>query len=123
RLNRTVALKVLAPQLSHDPRFRDRFIRESRLVASIDHPHIIPIYEAGESDELLFIAMRYVEGSDLRRLIQTGGPLPVARATRLFGQIASALDAAHLSGLVHRDVKPANILVALGHPDDPRGDH
>jgi len=123
RLNRTVALKVLAPQLSHDPRFRDRFIRESRLVASIDHPHIIPIYEAGESGELLFIAMRYVEGSDLRRLLRSSGPLPVPRALRLFHQIASALDAAHLAGLVHRDVKPANILVAQGHPDDPHGDH
>jgi len=123
RLNRTVALKVLAPQLSHDPRFRDRFIRESRLVASIDHPHIIPIYEAGESGELLFIAMRYVEGSDLRRLLQSTGPLPVPRALRLFQQIASALDAAHHAGLVHRDVKPANILVAQGHPDDPYGDH
>ena len=123
RLNRAVALKVLAPQLSHDPRFRDRFIRESRLVASIDHPHIIPIYEAGESGELLFIAMRYVEGSDLRRLIQSSGPLPIARAMRLFTQIASALDFAHLNGLVHRDVKPANILVAQGHPDDPQGDH
>ncbi|MEV5409316.1 serine/threonine-protein kinase [Thermopolyspora sp. NPDC052614] len=123
RLNRAVALKVLAPQLSHDPRFRDRFIRESRLVASIDHPHIIPIYEAGESNELLFIAMRYVDGSDLRKLIQSGGPLPIARAGRLFTQIASALDAAHLNGLVHRDVKPANILVAEGPASDPEADH
>ncbi|MBO3745692.1 protein kinase [Streptosporangiaceae bacterium NEAU-GS5] len=111
RLGRAVALKVLAPQLSHDHRFRDRFVRESRLVASLDHPNIIPIYEAGERDDLLFIAMRYVEGSDMRRLVQATGPLPVARANRLFTQIASALDAAHDNGLVHRDVKPANILV------------
>ncbi|GAA0983464.1 hypothetical protein GCM10009555_055250 [Acrocarpospora macrocephala] len=111
RLGRAVALKILAPQLAHDARFRDRFVRESRLVASIDHPHIIPIYEASESEDLLFIAMRYVEGSDMRRLVQTHGPLPVARANRLFAQIASALDAAHANGLVHRDVKPANILV------------
>ncbi len=112
RLGRAVALKILAPQLAHDHRFRERFVRESRLVASIDHPNIIPIYEAGEKDELLFIAMRYVEGSDMRRLVQSAGPLPVARANRLFAQIASALDSAHANGLVHRDVKPANILVA-----------
>ncbi|WP_204283353.1 serine/threonine-protein kinase [Microbispora amethystogenes] len=111
RLGRAVALKVLAPQLAQDDRFRDRFVRESRLVASIDHPNIIPVYEAGERDELLFIAMRYVEGSDMRKLVQSEGPLPVGRANPLFAQIASALDAAHANGLVHRDVKPANILV------------
>ncbi|WP_248959555.1 serine/threonine-protein kinase [Sphaerisporangium perillae] len=119
RLGRAVALKVLAPQLSQDQRFRDRFVRESRLVAAVDHPNIIPIYEAGASGDLLFIAMRYVEGSDLRKLIQGSGPLPVARAYRLFSQIASALDAAHQQGLVHRDVKPANILVADGSDRDP----
>ncbi|WP_405139414.1 serine/threonine protein kinase [Sphaerisporangium sp. NBC_01403] len=119
RLGRAVALKVLAPQLSQDQRFRDRFVRESRLVAGIDHPNIIPIYEAGESDDLLFIAMRYVEGADLRKLIQASGPMPVARAYRLFSQIASALDSAHQHGLVHRDVKPANILVAEGSDRDP----
>ncbi|WP_260614712.1 serine/threonine-protein kinase [Microbispora sp. KK1-11] len=111
RLGRAVALKVLAPQLAHDDRFRDRFVRESRMVASIDHPNIIPVYEAGERDDLLFIAMRYVEGSDLRKLVQSEGALPVGRANPLFAQIASALDAAHAHGLVHRDVKPANILV------------
>ncbi|MEU7910997.1 protein kinase domain-containing protein [Microbispora bryophytorum] len=111
RLGRAVALKVLAPQLAHDDRFRDRFVRESRMVASIDHPNIIPVYEAGERDDLLFIAMRYVEGNDMRKLVQSEGPLPVGRANPLFAQIASALDAAHAHGLVHRDVKPANILV------------
>ncbi|MEU7883021.1 serine/threonine-protein kinase [Microbispora bryophytorum] len=111
RLGRAVALKVLAPQLAHDDRFRDRFVRESRMVASIDHPNIIPVYEAGERDDLLFIAMRYVEGNDMRKLVQSEGPLPVGRANPLFTQIASALDAAHAHGLVHRDVKPANILV------------
>ncbi|MFC6085022.1 serine/threonine-protein kinase [Sphaerisporangium aureirubrum] len=119
RLGRAVALKVLAPQLSQDPRFRERFVRESRLVAAVDHPNIIPIYEAGERDDLLFIAMRYVEGADLRKVIQSAGPLPVARAYRLFTQIASALDAAHQQGLVHRDVKPANILVTEGSDRDP----
>ncbi len=114
RLGRAVALKILAPQLSHDERFRERFVRESRLVASLDHPNIIPIYEAGEREDLLFIAMRYVEGSDLRKLVQATGQLPVARANPLFAQIAAALDAAHAGGLVHRDVKPANILVAQG---------
>ncbi|MFC4585011.1 serine/threonine-protein kinase [Sphaerisporangium corydalis] len=118
RLGRAVALKVLAPQLSQDQRFRDRFVRESRLVAGIDHPNIIPIYEAGESGDLLFIAMRYVDGADMRKLIQASGPLPVARAYRLFTQIASALDSAHQHGLVHRDVKPANILVADGTERD-----
>lgn len=112
RLGRAVALKILAPQLSHDERFRERFVRESRLVASLDHPNIIPIYEAGEREDLLFIAMRYVEGSDLRKLVQATGQLPVSRANPLFAQIAAALDAAHAGGLVHRDVKPANILVA-----------
>ncbi len=111
RLGRAVALKVLAPQLAHDDRFRDRFVRESRMVASIDHPNIIPVYEAGERDDLLFIAMRYVEGNDMRKLVQSEGALPVGRANPLFAQIASALDAAHAHGLVHRDVKPANILV------------
>ncbi|MET8158629.1 protein kinase [Sphaerisporangium sp. NPDC005289] len=119
RLGRAVALKVLAPQLSADQRFRDRFVRESHLVAAVDHPNIIPIYEAGENGDLLFIAMRYVDGADLRKLIQGSGPLPVARAYRLFSQIASALDAAHQHGLVHRDVKPANILVADGSERDP----
>uniref|UniRef100_UPI002029B317 serine/threonine-protein kinase n=1 Tax=Sphaerisporangium fuscum TaxID=2835868 RepID=UPI002029B317 len=119
RLGRAVALKVLAPQLSQDQRFRDRFVRESRLVAGIDHPNIIPIYEAGESGDLLFIAMRYVEGPDLRGLVQSNGPLPVARAHRLFSQIASALDAAHQHGMVHRDVKPANIMIVEGSERDP----
>jgi serine/threonine-protein kinase len=116
RLGRLVALKILASQLATDERFRQRFVRESRMVASIDHPHIIPIYEAGESGGLLFIAMRYVEGRDLRALLDEEGPLPLARANRILTQVAAALDAAHRHGLVHRDVKPANILVT-GDPD------
>jgi len=107
-LERKVALKLLAPPLAEDPRFRERFVRESRLAASIDHPNVIPIYEAGEADGRLYIAMRYVEGTDLRTLLREQGSLDAAQASRIAGQVADALDAAHEQGLVHRDVKPAN---------------
>ncbi|MGW6915115.1 serine/threonine-protein kinase [Kitasatospora sp. NPDC054939] len=121
RLGRTVAMKLLAPELARNEVFRQRFVHESEAAAAIDHPHIIPVFEAGESEGILFIAMRYVEGRDLRALIGRDGPLPVDRAARLAQQVASALDAAHLHGLVHRDVKPGNILVAAGtdseHPE------
>jgi serine/threonine protein kinase/actin-like ATPase involved in cell morphogenesis len=113
RLGRKVALKLLLPQLADNDQFRQRFIQESRLAASLDHPNIVPIYEAGDADGQLFIAMRYVVGSDLKGLLdQQGGQLTVAWTLRLFGQIGDALDSAHRAGLVHRDVKPANILVA-----------
>ncbi len=111
-LGRRVALKLLAPELAADPAFRERFIAESRLAASLDHPHIVPIYEAGETDGRLFLAMRYVEGDDLGALIAAAGPLEPGRAVGLLAGIGAALDAAHDRGLVHRDVKPANILVA-----------
>jgi non-specific serine/threonine protein kinase len=110
-LGRKVALKLLAPELAADERFRERFIAESRLAASLDHPHIVPIYEAGETDGRLFLAMRYVEGSDLGGLLEPG-PLAPDRAIGLLAGIAAALDAAHDRGLVHRDVKPGNVLVA-----------
>ena len=112
RLGRKVALKVLTPVLAHNEQFQQRFIRESRLAASLDHPNIVPIYEAGEADGQLFIAMRYVAGSDLKGLLSQTGGLPLARLLRIFVQIGDALDAAHELGLVHRDVKPGNILVA-----------
>jgi serine/threonine protein kinase len=112
RLERKVALKVLAPELARDPIFRQRFEKESRLAASIDHPHVVPIYEAGESDGLLYIAMRYVEGPDLRRLLRDERRLDPERASQLMSHVAGALDAAHAKGLVHRDVKPANVLIA-----------
>jgi serine/threonine-protein kinase len=111
-LGRTVALKLLAPQLSEDQDFRERFTRESRLAASLDHPNIIPIYEAGEEDGVFWIAMRYVAGSDAKNLLKREGPLTPERAVEIIAPVASALGAAHGKGLVHRDVKPANILLA-----------
>ncbi len=111
RLDRHVALKLLAPALTADPGFRQRFIRESRSAAAVDHPNIIPIYEAGDAGDSLFIAMRYVQGGDVRKLLEQGGPLPPARAWSIISQVASALDAAHAHGLIHRDVKPANMLL------------
>src|SRR5947209_16265488 len=103
RLGRKVALKLLDPELAEDERFRDRFTRESRLAASLDHPNVVPIYEAGESDGVLFIAMRYVEGTDLAGLIQEQGPLEPGRTAGILTQVAAALDAAHEHGLIHRD--------------------
>ncbi|MBA3475320.1 MAG: protein kinase [Actinobacteria bacterium] len=113
-LGRTVALKLLAPQLSEDQGFRDRFTQESRLAASLDHPNIIPIYEAGEEGEVFWIAMRYVAGSDAKNLLKREGPLDPERVADIIVPVASALGAAHGKGLVHRDVKPANILLASG---------
>jgi serine/threonine protein kinase len=112
RLKRRVALKLMAPELAGDERFRERFLRESELAASIDHPSIVPIYEAGEVDGQLYIAMRYVEGTDLKALLREERPLEPGRALALLEQVGDALDAAHRRGLVHRDVKPANVLVA-----------
>jgi DNA-binding beta-propeller fold protein YncE len=111
-LDRPVALKLIAPQLAEDPDFRERFVRESRAAASIDHPNVIPIYYTGESDDgALYIAMRYVEGSDLRTLVRAEQRLDPPRAAQIVSQVASALDAAHARGIVHRDVKPANVLL------------
>jgi len=112
RLDRPVALKILAPELAADEAFRQRFIRESRAAAAVDHPNVIPVFEAGEADGMLFIAMRYVSGQDVRALIERSGRLPVARTVSIVAQVAAALDAAHAHGLVHRDVKPANMLLA-----------
>ena len=126
RLGRKVALKLLTPQLVDNEQFRQRFIKESRLAASLDHPNIVPIYEAGEAEGQLFIAMRYVIGDDLKGLLaKEGGQLPGDRTLRLFSQIGDALDSAHQAGLVHRDVKPGNILVAGGreHTHHGSGDH
>jgi serine/threonine-protein kinase len=111
RLGRLVALKILAPALSGDSAYRRRFIAESRAAAAVDDPHIVPVYEAGEAGGVLFIAMRLVLGGDLRRVLDREGVLAPGRAVEFISPVASALDAAHRAGLVHRDVKPANILV------------
>jgi serine/threonine protein kinase len=110
-LDRPVALKVIAPELAGDVLFRERFKRESRIAASIEHPNVIPVYEAGEGDGLLYLTMRYVEGTDLKALLEADGTLEPARAARLLAQVAAALAAAHRRDLMHRDVKPANVLV------------
>jgi YVTN family beta-propeller protein len=115
RLKRNVALKLLAPELAEDEGFCLRFLRESQLAASLDHPNVVPVYEAGEADGLLYIAMRYVLGTDLKVLLRAEGALAPERALELVGQVASALDAAHERGLVHRDVKPSNVLLT-GRP-------
>jgi serine/threonine-protein kinase len=112
RRDRLVALKVIAPDLARDEAFRARFQREARLAASIEHPNILPVYEAGERDGVLFLTSRYVEGTDLRALLDSGGPLDPGRAAELLAPVALALNAAHQRGLVHRDVKPANVLIA-----------
>ncbi len=109
-LDRPVALKLIAPELAGDAAFRERFLRESRIAASIDHAGILPVYAAGEAGGELYLANRFVEGTDLGKLL-AHGPLASQRALDLLGQVADALDAAHARGLVHRDVKPANVLV------------
>jgi serine/threonine protein kinase len=119
RLDRTVALKVLSADLAGDRTFRDRFVRESRLAASLEHPNIVPIYDAGEAEETLYLAMRLVQGTDLKRLIDQEGRLDPARTLRLLRQVAEALDSAHRAGLVHRDVKPGNVLIgSVGTPGE-----
>ena len=112
-LGRPVALKLIAPHLADEDGFRERFMRESRLSASLDHPHIVPVYAAGEEDGVPYIAMRFVDGVNLRMEIAAHGRLEPARAVRLVNQVATALDSAHERGLVHRDVKPANVLISL----------
>ena len=114
----TVALKVLAPELATNDAFRTRFLKESRVAASLNHPNVIPIYDMGSHEDLLFIAMRYVSGADLRAVLRTQPMLGPDQALALISQAGRALDAAHRHGLVHRDVKPGNILIEHGSEDD-----
>jgi serine/threonine-protein kinase len=111
--------KVLSAELAANGEFRERFIRESRAAAAVDDPHLIPVYGAGEADGVLFIAMRYVAGGNVRSLVRRDGPLSPARMAAIVSPVASALDEAHAAGVVHRDVKPANMLldVRQGRPD------
>ena len=118
-LRRKVAIKVLAREVADDERFRRRFLVESQLAASLEHPHIVPIYAAGDEDGVLYLATKYVEGFDLRALIEAHERVADDRTVALLGQIGDALDTAHALGLVHRDVKPANILIGAG--DDGLG--
>jgi Protein kinase domain len=111
RLKRTVALKLMAPELALDQRFRERFSREAELAMSLEHPNVVPIHDAGDIDGRLYLAMRHVEGTDLRALLYAEGALDTARALAICSLVANALDAAHANGLVHRDVKPSNVLL------------
>ena len=117
RLGRRVALKVIVPELAADPQFRQRFEREARVAATLEHPHVVPVYEAGEHDGSLFIAMRFIDGRDLATEVRDHGRVAPERLGRIVAQVAGALDAAHRSGVVHRDVKPANVLLT-GAGDD-----
>jgi len=111
RLDRPVALKVVEPELARDPVVRERLRREARSVASLDHPNVVPLYEAGEEDGTIYIVTRWIDGTELGTLIHSDGPLDPARAARATAQIASALEIAHEHGLVHRDVKPSNVII------------
>jgi tRNA A-37 threonylcarbamoyl transferase component Bud32 len=118
-LQRQVALKVMDEELARDDDFMERFLRESRVAASLDHPNIVPVFQAGEAEGLLFLSMKYIDGADLSSLLHREAPFGPQRAVALLDQVASALDLAHRHGLIHRDVKPANILVQPQNPSAP----
>ena len=118
-LGRTVAIKLIAADRAADAEYRSRFEREVRLTAAIDHPNVVPVYAGGEHEGELYLVMRFVDGTDLRALLRSEGALAPGRAEDLLVQVAAALDAAHAAGVVHRDVKPANILITAGG----RGEH
>ena len=114
-LARPVALKLIAPEFAADQGFRERFERESRMAAAIDHPNVIPVYAAGEEDGRLYLVMRWIAGTDLHKVLREDGRMDPVRAARIVEQVGGALDAAHAAGLVHRDVKPANVLLSGEH--------
>ena len=118
QVGRLVALKVLSAELASSEEFRARFAREMRIAVKLEHPHVVPVYETGELDGQMFIAMRFVDGEDLRRVIGREGALAPERTARIALMLGSALNAAHAMGLVHRDVKPANVLLTGAGPDE-----
>jgi serine/threonine-protein kinase len=118
KLGRKVALKVMAEELAENDSFRTRFVREAQMAANLEHPSIVPVYDAGDAEGILYLAMRVIRGTDLRRVITEGGPMDPDRALGILRQVASALDAAHRAGLVHRDVKPANVLISVEGDDE-----
>ncbi|HEV7850905.1 MAG TPA: serine/threonine-protein kinase, partial [Mycobacterium sp.] len=109
--DRIVALKLLPQAMSHDPVFRKRLQREAHSAGRLLEPHVVPIHDYGEIDGVMFVDMRMIDGTDLRKVLKNYGPMTPARAVAIVRQIASALDAAHESGIMHRDVKPENILL------------
>jgi serine/threonine protein kinase len=129
RLDRKVAVKILRPELARDAAFRARLLHQVRAAAEIDHPHILPVYEAGDASGIVYVVMRYVRGGDARSLLSPLRPLPFARAWKVIDQVASALDTAHAHGVIHRNVKPANMLFDAGSevggrtPGGDRFDH
>src|ERR671911_1071735 len=110
-LRRRAAIKIIAPDLAESEGFRERFTREARIAAALQHPNIVTVYDAGEVDGILYLAMQYIEGNDLAAMLRKDGRLRPYRAIDVIRQVASALDAAHAQGLIHRDVKPANVLI------------
>ena len=110
-LRRRAAIKIIAPDLAESEGFRERFTREARIAAALQHPNIVTVYDAGEVDGILYLAMQYIEGQDLAAVLRKDGRLRPYRAIDVIRQVASALDAAHAQGLIHRDVKPANVLI------------
>src|SRR5881275_49131 len=117
RTGQRVALKLLTPDLARSSGFRERFVREANYASSMRHPNVIEVYDAGEQDDVLYIAMQFVEGEDLKALLTREGRLDARRTVGILGQIASALDAAHSTGLMHRDIKPSNMMIAAGSPE------